>query len=253
MPIITLTTDFGTRDWFVGSMKGVILGINPQAQIVDITHEAPPGDVRTGAFALAASYRCFPRLTVHVAVVDPGVGSQRAAIAVRTADYFFVGPDNGVLSLALAREKVLEIRRIENAALLRQPVSETFHGRDVFAPVAARLTQGVLLDSLGAKLDGYARLDWSQPRVVGGALRGEIIYIDRFGNCITNLGAPGSSAGKVRVAGTVEARVRQFYQQGALGEPIAVVGSTGLLEIAINGGNAAQSLGLSVGDVVEFG
>ncbi len=251
MPIITLTTDFGTRDWFVGSMKGVILGVNPQAQIVDITHEVPPGDVRVGAFVLAASYRCFPRLTVHVAVVDPGVGSGRDAIAVRTADYFFVGPDNGVLSYALAQEKVLEIRRIENAALLRQPVSHTFHGRDVFAPVAARLTQGALLDSLGAKLAGYARLDFAEPKIVGGVWRGEIIYIDRFGNCITNLGAPGSSAGKVRVAGKLEAPVRQFYRQGAPGEPIALVGSTGLLEIAINGGNAAQALGLAIGDVVE--
>jgi S-adenosylmethionine hydrolase len=251
MAIITLTTDFGTRDWFVGSMKGVILGINPQAQIVDITHEIPAGDVRTGAFALAASYRCFPRLTVHVAVVDPGVGSERNAIAVRTADYFFVGPDNGVLSLALAQEKVLEIRRIENASLLRQPVSHTFHGRDVFAPAAARLTQGVLFDSLGGKLDDYARLDLSQPKVVGGVWRGEIIYIDRFGNCITNLRALAKSAGKARVAGKLECPVGRIYQDAPPGQPVALVGSTGFLEIAINTGNAAQSFGLKIGDVVE--
>lgn len=251
MPIITLTTDFGTRDWFVGSMKGVILGIHPQTQIVDITHEVPAGDVRAGAFVLAACYRCFPRLTVHVAVVDPGVGSERAAIAVRTAEYFFVGPDNGVLSFALAQEKVLEIRRIENAALLRPPVSHTFHGRDVFAPVAARLTQGVLLESLGAKLDGYTRLDFAEPKVVGGVLRGEIIYIDRFGNGITNLRALAPSAGRVRVAGKLECPVGRIYQDVASGQPVALVGSTGFLEIAINGGHAAQSLGLKIGDVVE--
>jgi S-adenosylmethionine hydrolase len=190
-------------------------------------------------------------LTAHVAVVDPGVGSDRAAIAVRTADYFFVGPDNGVLSLALAGETVLEIRRIENAALLRQPLSRTFHGRDVFAPVAARLVQGALLDSLGGTLNDYVRLDLAEARFIGGVWRGEIVYVDRFGNCITNITAPAKSTGRARVAGRIEVHLRQFYQQGAPGEPIAVVGSTGLLEIAINGGNAAQSLGLKIGDVVE--
>lgn len=137
MNIITLTTDFGLADWFVGSMKGVILGINPQARIVDITHDVPAGDIRAGAFALLASYRCFPRNTVHVAVVDPGVGSERAAIAVRTEEYFFVGPDNGVLSFALAHENVQEVRHLQNEMLFRTPVSNTFHGRDIFAPVAA--------------------------------------------------------------------------------------------------------------------
>ncbi len=252
MPIITLTTDFGTRDWFVGSMKGVILGINPQATLVDITHEIPAGDIRAGAFALAASCRSFPRLAVHVAVVDPGVGSQRAAIVVRTADYFFVGPDNGVMSLALAQEKILEIWRVENQSLLRQPVSNTFHGRDVFAPIAARLTQGLLLDSLGTKLKDYTRLDGVQPKVVNGVLRGEIIYIDRFGNCITNINVVTNAAGKVRVAGKVECPVRRIYQDVAPGQPVALIGSTGFLEIAINAGNVAQTLGLKVGDVVEL-
>ncbi len=251
MAIITLTTDFGTHDWFVGSMKGVILGINPQTTIVDITHEIPAGDIRIGAFALAASYRSFPRLAVHVAVVDPSVGSQRAAIVVRTADYFFVGPDNGLLSLALAREKVVEIWRVENQSLLRQPVSHTFHGRDVFAPVAARLTQGLLLDTLGTKLKDYARLDGVQPKVVGGVLRGEIIYIDRFGNCITNISAVSKAAGKVRVAGRIECELRRIYQDATPGQPVALVGSTGFLEIAVNGGCAAQALGLKIGDPVE--
>lgn len=251
MPIITLTTDFGTADWFGGSMKGVILGINPQATIVDITHDLPAGDIRTGAFALAASYRCFPRLTVHLAVVDPGVGGERIAIAVRTADYFFVGPDNGLLSFALMKEKVLEMRRIENQGLLRQPVSNTFHGRDVFAPIAARLTQGVLFDSLGRAHAEYLRLDSSQPKVVGGVLSGEIIYIDHFGNCITNISALAKSVTKLRAAGTIESEIRQFYHQGTPGRPVALIGSSGFLEIAVNGGRASQLLGLKIGDTVE--
>jgi S-adenosyl-L-methionine hydrolase (adenosine-forming) len=251
MAIITLTTDCGSRDWFVASMKGVILGVNPQVTIVDNTHEIPAGDIRAGAFALAASCRCFPRLTVHVAVVDPGVGSSRAAIVVRTADHFFVGPNNGVLSLALTQEKVLEIRQIENQSLLRQPVSHTFHGRDVFAPIAARLTQGVLLDTLGAKLPDYARLEWVQSKIVGGVLRGEIIYIDRFGNCITSIGTVSNAAGKVRVAGTIECEFRRTYSDVTPGPPVALIGSTGFLEIAINGAHAAQVLGLKIGDPVE--
>jgi len=215
MSIITLTTDFGTRDWFVGSMKGVILGINPQAVVVDITHEIPAGDIRAGAFALMASCRCFPRNTVHVAVVDPGVGSNRAAIVVRTPEYYFVGPDNGVLSWALAKEKVLEIWRVENEAYMRQPVSSTFHGRDIFAPVAARLTHRVLMDSLGSQLKDYARLNWPQPQVVGGVLRGEIVYIDHFGNAVSNIESPAKSARKVRVPGKVECDSKSFYQEVA--------------------------------------
>jgi S-adenosylmethionine hydrolase len=251
MPIITLTTDFGTKDWFVGSMKGVMLGINPQATIVDITHEVPAGDIRTGAFALATSYWCFPRLSVHVVVVDPGVGSQRAAIVARTADYMFVAPDNGVLSFALGREKILEVWRVENSELFRKPVSHTFHGRDVFAPIAARLSHGLLLDSLGTKLNDYVRLDARQPKVVGGVLRGEIIYIDHFGNAISNISSIAKSAGKVRVAGRVECDLKQFYQEVSPGQPLALLGSTGFLEIAVNGGNAAQRLNLKVGDPVE--
>src|SRR5262245_4734331 len=143
MHVITLTTDFGTRDWFAGTMKGVILGINPRATIVDLTHGIPAGDVRTGAFALAAGYRFFPKGTVHVAVVDPGVGGKRGALAVQTANYFFVGPDNGVLSFALRDEKIKAIYRLENRELFMKAVSHTFHGRDVFAPVAAYLSRGI--------------------------------------------------------------------------------------------------------------
>jgi hypothetical protein len=252
MAVITLTSDFGAADWFVGSMKGVILGIEPHATIVDITHEIPAGDIRAGAFALAASYRCFPRNTVHVAVVDPGVGTKRAAIAARTANYFFVGPDNGVLSLALAQENLLDVRRIENDSFFHKPVCDTFHGRDIFAPVAARLTQGIMLDALGPATAEYVQLAWPQPRTEGGVVRGEVIYIDHFGNAITNLILPGPSAKTVRVPSGAECPVAQFYHQVPLGQPIALVASSGFLEIAVNGGNAAQRFGLKIGDPVEL-
>ena len=140
--IITLTTDFGTKDWFVGSMKGVILGIQPEVLVVDITHDVSSGDIRGGAFALAASYSFFARGTIHLAVVDPGVGSDRAAIAVQTADYLFIGPDNGVLSWALRQESIKSIRKLENEKLFLRSISHTFHGRDIFAPVAAHLSKG---------------------------------------------------------------------------------------------------------------
>jgi S-adenosyl-L-methionine hydrolase (adenosine-forming) len=251
MSIVTLTTDFGTRDWFAGSMRGAILGVNPQAVIADITHEVPAGDVRAGAFALAVSYRSFPRNTVHVAVIDPGVGTDRAAVVVKTADYYFVGPDNGVLSVALAKEKVFETWQIENQTYFRKPVSRTFHGRDIFAPVAAHLTMRVLMDSLGRQLKDYVRLDWPKPQVAAGVLRGEIVYIDRFGNAISNIESLAGSVTKVRVPDKVQCDIKGFYQEVPSGQPLALLGSTGYLEIAVNGANAAQKLGLKLGDAVE--
>ncbi len=164
MQLITLTTDFGTRDWFVGTMKGVILSVAPRAAVVDLTQDIPPGDIRGGAFALLAGYRFFPKGTVHDAVVDPGVGKARKAIAVQTARYCFVGPDNGVLSLALANEKIQTIRSLENREYFLHPISRTFHGRDVFAPVAAHLSRGVPIQKLGRGLKDFVRLDWPRPR-----------------------------------------------------------------------------------------
>ena len=254
--IITLTTDFGTDDWFVGSMKGVILGINPQATVVDITHEIPGGDIRAAAFALLACYRCFPRDTIHVAVVDPGVGSSRAAIAVRTQNYMFVGPDDGILSLALAQEQVLEIRRLDHSQYFHKPVSHTFHGRDVFAPVAAHLTLGVPLKDFGAELTKYVQVAWPQVSVCDGVVHGEVVYIDHFGNAITNI-APADLTKLTRHAPTVFLRseevcpVKNYYQEVASGEAVAAMGSSGFLEIAVNGGHAARALGLRLGEPVE--
>ncbi len=257
MSVITLTTDFGTRDWFVGTMKGVILGIQPPANVVDITHEVPAGDIRGGAFALAEACRFFAKGTVHVVVVDPGVGSSRKPIAVRTADYFFVGPDNGVLSWALMQEKVEAVHLLENSAYFLRPVSQTFHGRDIFAPVAAHLSRGVAIGKLGTALKDMVRLDWPQPRKGRDGIEGEVVYIDRFGNAITNLNG-GLLRGWERSVCEIDSRrrrtcpVRAFYQAVAPGGVVALVGSSGLLEIAVNGGSAEKVLGLEIGTRVRL-
>lgn len=255
MYVITLTTDFGTKDWFVGTMKGVILSLCPRAVIVDLTHDIPPGDVRSGAFALAASCRYFPKGTIHVAVVDPGVGSSRSALAVQTTNAIFVGPDNGVLSFALRNETIKSIRRLENPVCFLQPVSHTFHGRDVFAPVAARLCRGFPLRKVGPAQPDLIRLEWPSPSASAREIRGEIVYVDRFGNLITNLGADllaGRDLARLRVK-TRRARpipLATHYQAVPTGKAVAVAGSSGLLEIALNGGSAAQRLKLRLGDKI---
>jgi S-adenosyl-L-methionine hydrolase (adenosine-forming) len=252
MPVITLTTDFGTRDWFVGTMKAVMLRIEPRARLVDITHELPVGDIRGGAFSLAASWRFFSQGTVHVVVVDPGVGSARKAIAVQTAKASFVGPDNGVLSWALAKEAVKAVHALENEAYFVRPVSRTFHGRDVFAPVAGHLSRGVPLKKLGPALKDLVRLDWPEPRKRAGGIEGEVVYIDRFGNAITNLEGELLREGR-RAACEVHARrgrvcpVMGFYQAVPPGRAVGLFGSAGFLEIAVNGGSAAKAMGLEIG------
>lgn len=254
--LITLTTDFGHRDWFVGAMKGVILGQTPGVTIVDLTHAVPSGDIRAGAFALLAGCRCFPRATVHVAVVDPGVGGSRPALAVRTTDYYFLGPDNGVLSFALARERVRAVRRIQNERLFRQPVSATFHGRDVFAPVAAYLAGGGDFAGVGPEAGGFVRLPWPEPQAAKDGWAGEVVYVDHFGNAITNLGPEqlGSRAApgvELVLPGRKRCPVAACYQAAPAGQPLGIVGSCGLLEVAVNGGSAARSLGLRVGSKVQ--
>lgn len=239
------------RDSFVGTMKGVMLEINPSAAVVDITHEVPAADIRGGAFALFAACRFFPKGAVHVVVIDPGVGSSRRAIAVQTAEYFFVGPDNGVLSWVLARQKIKAIHALENEAYFLRPVSNTFHGRDIFAPVAAHLSRGVPIAKMGPAQTGFVRLEWPELRQRGGGTEGEVVYIDRFGNAITNLhGDSLRGADSVVCQGRAGRRrcpVRSFYQAVPAGSPVALIGSSGFLEIAVNGGSAEKSLGLKVG------
>lgn len=254
--LITLTTDFGHDDWFVGTLKGVILAGCPDAQVVDLTHGVPPGDVWAGAFAVRAAYAWFPQGTLHVVVVDPGVGSSRAALAVRTRRYGFVGPDNGVLSLALAQEEIREIRRIENGQLCRQPVSATFQGRDVFAPVAAYLAQGGAWRRVGAVAQNWVRLEWPEPQVHEGSLVGRVLYVDRFGNAITNIGPAhleklGGGPVQVRLRGGRSGPVAGFYGAVPVGAMVAVVGSSGYLEVAVHRGSAAERLRLRAGDPVR--
>ena len=255
MHVVTLTTDFGTRDWFVGTMKGVVLNINPRANVVDLTHEIPPGDIRAGAFALMAGCRYFPKGTVHVAVVDPGVGGPRRAIAVQTEDYIFVGPDNGALSWALRRERIKTVRRLEEARYFLKSVSRTFHGRDIFAPIAAHLSRGLAIQRLGREVKDWVTLPWPRPTRSRGTIRGEVIYIDHFGNAITNIESESGFSGR-KVACEVAGRrklhcaLAGFYGAVPVNNPVAVLGSSGFLEIAVNAGSAARKFGLRIGDTV---
>jgi S-adenosylmethionine hydrolase len=236
-------------------MKGVIARINPNALTIDISHHIPPGNIRAGAFALAASYHFFPQGTVHLAIVDPGVGGQRKAIAVKTTKYIFVGPDNGVLSWAVAREKVVAIHLLENAKFFLSTVSKTFHGRDIFSPVAAHLSLGIPIQKLGPRSQGLVRIPWPEPSSAKNEICGEILYVDRFGNAITNiehrrldnLCNPGAC--KV-VSGRFRSILGTHYQAVPPKRPVAVTGSTGFLELAVNGGNAALKFGLRDGDKV---
>jgi S-adenosylmethionine hydrolase len=233
-------------------MKGVIAGIAPRAQVIDLTHDIPAGDIHAGAFALAAGYGFFPKGTIHVAVVDPGVGSSRTAIAVQTESYIFVGPDNGVLSFALRRERIKKIHALENRSYFLSSISQTFHGRDVFAPVAAHLAKGVPIQKLGPERKDLVRLTWPEPRRQGRRVEGEVIYVDRFGNAITNLDAELLARFKPAICEIHTGRTRRCsletcYQAVPIGKPVAVIGSSNFLEIAINGGSAAKRLGLKIG------
>ncbi|MGC8743233.1 MAG: SAM hydrolase/SAM-dependent halogenase family protein [Verrucomicrobiia bacterium] len=252
-PIITLTTDFGTQDWFVGTMKGVILNIAPDVNIVDITHEIPPGDIKAGAYALFAAYRFFPENTIHISVVDPGVGSDRKPIAVKTKSYWFIAPDNGILSYALINEEIEEIRLIENEKLMLKPTGTTFHGRDIFAPVAAHIAQRIDSSIIGKKLEQIITINFPQSCFYENEISGEILYIDRFGNAITNIKFKNETDYynfQVFIDEKPQAIVRRFYSEAAKGETVAVPGSSGFIEIAVRDGNAAKVLNLKPGKKV---
>jgi S-adenosyl-L-methionine hydrolase (adenosine-forming) len=245
MPIITLLTDFGTADGYVGEMKGVLLSTVPQATIVDITHDVPQHDVELGRLTLARYWKRFPRGTVHLAVVDPGVGSQRAAIAVESDGRLLVGPDNGLLSPALLMPGYRAV-----ALPVPAHASATFHGRDVFAPAAAQLAIGSSIDSLGASIaDVVIRRTPEPHRSADGSIVGEVIAIDHFGNAITNL--MSLRGGSVIVAGR-ELPMRATYADVPEGEAAAVVGSTGLIEVVVREGRAADQLGLRRGSPVSL-
>lgn len=252
MRAITLLTDFGAADYFVGAMKGVILSINPHASIVDITHEIPAQDVAAGAFTLLAAYESFPAGTIHVAVVDPGVGSERRPLIVSAAEQFFVGPDNGIFTYIYDREPCFAAFHLNNSNYFRRPVSTTFHGRDIFAPAAAALSNDIDISSLGSPISDPIRL--SIPLAPEGA-NARIIHVDRFGNLITNITRDVLRDGAtLSVKGTTVSAFRRFFGEnvGKTDEAFAIWGSAGFLEIAVNGGSAAQILGVNRGDKVEI-
>ena len=260
-PIVTLTTDFGNNDHFVGAMKGVILDIVPEAQIVDICHAVQAFDVLDGALAISQAYSYFPNHTVHVVVVDPGVGTARRPILASCDKYHFVAPDNGVLSLVYAREERMHVRHITAEHYFLQPVSNTFHARDIFAPVAAWLAKEVDSQKFGDEVEEYVRFSAPKPKAVdGNRLRGVVLKVDRFGNLITNFtpqDAPalfGTDAKKFKIAvGNREiTEMHTAYSEGAPGEVFGILGSMGFLEIAANRGTAAQLTGAGKGSDVTI-
>ena len=259
LPVITLLTDFGTADYFVGAVKGAILSVNPAATIVDITHEIAPQDVAAGAFTLLAAYKTFPAGTIHVAVVDPGVGSTRRPIIVSAKEQFFVGPDNGVFTYIYNREPSHRTVHVTADRYFRPEPSTTFHGRDIFAPVAAALSTGVELGEFGAEIDNEVRLEMPLELRVGknGRVEARIIHIDRFGNCITNIDHEVFNAvnGSALIINRKTIRnLRNFYGEDS-DDPntlFAIWGSAGFLEISVNRGSAAELLGAQRGHLITI-
>lgn len=260
-PIITLTTDFGLNDHFVGTIKGVILNISPETEIVDISHSVQAFDVLDGALTIAQSYSYFPSGTVHLVVVDPGVGTARRPILVTSDRHHFVAPDNGVLSMVYAREERLHIRHITADHYSLQPISNTFHARDIFAPVAAWLAKGVDPEKFGDEISDFVRFNPPKPKSANGnTLRGVILKVDRFGNLVTNItpqDAPmlfGTEPAPFKmVVGKHEiTAILPNYSDGSPGEVFGILGSMGYLEISSNRGSAAKIVGSGKGSEVTI-
>ncbi|HEV3485499.1 MAG TPA: SAM-dependent chlorinase/fluorinase [Vicinamibacterales bacterium] len=256
-PVIALLSDFGSRDHYAGTMKGVMLGICPDVTFVDITHDVPAHDVLEGALQLAAAFRYFPSGTIFLAVVDPGVGSARRGIAAEAGDYRFVGPDNGVLTAAFREAAPKRVVELTERRYARPTVSRTFEGRDRFAPAAAWLAKGIQLTALGRPVSDYQRLEIAAPEVSDDLLRGVVLRVDRFGNLVTNMDrrtfeAFARGAGVQIVAGGSRVgRLVATYADIPAGEICALFGSTDHLELAANSGSAADRLTLGRGAVVE--
>jgi S-adenosylmethionine hydrolase len=255
--VITLTTDYGTNDHLVGVLKGVILKINPDVTIVDITHHVTPFDLLDGALAIGCAYSYFPPRTIHVVVVDPGVGTERRPLLVTAENQYFIAPDNGVLSLVYEREPNVVVRHANAEHYYLQPVSKTFHGRDIFAPVAAWLAKGGQTASMGEEITDYKRFALPKPKKSEGGLKGVVMRVDSFGNLITNFrreDLPESvlTSGKIQLqAGTHSiTRLVDTFANGNNGEAIAYFGSSGYLEIGVNKSNASRALTLGRGTAV---
>ena len=239
-PIITLLSDFGTVDGFVGAMKGVILSVAPDASVVDLTHEIPAQNVRLGAWALKEAAPCFPRGTIHVAVVDPGVGTARRPMALECRDHWFIGPDNGLLSLAA--DEVSAGFALEQPEYRRPQVSNTFHGRDIFAPAAGHLAAGVSPRALGPEITDWERITLPEASFRGDRVMGQVVHVDQFGNLVTNIRAkdlPGGRVWRLSWLGKEIGPLRQTFGDVASGQWVAYAGSSGLVEIGIRDGRAA--------------
>jgi S-adenosyl-L-methionine hydrolase (adenosine-forming) len=259
-PVIALLTDFGTRDHYVACIKGVILQVNPKANIVDVTHEINPQDIYHGAFVLRQALPWFPPKTVFVAIVDPTVGTTRRILAARYSDRIVLAPDNGLLTILHRDAELQGIRVVENHQYFSTTVSRTFHGRDIFAPVAAHLSRGIPVDHLGPVADRMEVLSLAKPRHhPDGGLEGQVLFVDRFGNLISNISVADLSTANTRrhhfevtVGPHAVGQIRTTYADVPTGQPVAIVGSTQMLEIAINGGNASQTLGMTRGAAVAL-
>jgi S-adenosylmethionine hydrolase len=256
--IITLLTDFGTKDSYVASIKGVILSINPHCLVVDITHQVSPHDIQEGAFILANAYSYFPKGTIHLSVVDPGVGGARKPILLVTQNYFFIGPDNGLFTLVAQKERVTQVVVLTEQRYFLSKVSKTFHGRDLFAPVAAHLSLGIKPVAFGHEMNTIIKIGFQNPILKEGKLLGEILHIDTFGNLVSNIDKENLfrfTKGQpfvIRAGGKTISGLKEGYWEGKKGEPIALLGSSGFLEISVREGNARKMLKLKRGDQIAI-
>ena len=254
--IITLTTDFGLSDPYVAMMKGVILSINPSARLVDVTHQIGTGSISQAALLIRETFSYFPGGTVHLAVVDPGVGSNRRLLALEAADHFFVGPDNGLFWPVFHDFEGAKAVQLTQSRYFLQSITPTFHGREIFAPVAAHLSLGLSLPSLGPAVRDLTKLTTPQPRIEAGVLCGEIIRTDHFGNLVTNISGKEltnflqSASPRIEAGKLVIRKLNRIYADCEEGEPLALINSSGLLEIAVNLGRASEYIGLNNGEIV---
>jgi S-adenosylmethionine hydrolase len=257
---VTFLSDFGSEDWFVGVVHGVVHEVAPEAHVVDLNHLVPPGNIARGAFLLEAAAPDFAPGTIHLAVVDPGVGTERRALAVAARGQYFVGPDNGLLEWALSSDDA-DVHALTETRWFRSPVSRTFHGRDVFGPVAGHLARGVPVADLGARVHDPVRLPAAAPRCEDGALVGRVVFIDRFGNALTNLTeaalveALGPQVNPARLRITVLDRsivgLSRSYGDAPVGTLVAIMGSSGRIEVAQVGGDVSVRMGIGEGDPVR--
>ena len=262
MSIITLLTDFGLNDEYVGTMKGVILSVNPSATIIDITHNIDPHDIIQAAFAIKSSYKFFPDGTVHVVIVDPGVGGSREIIALEMAGHIFLAPDNGILTLLVEEENIAEVVRVDNKKFFLKSISRTFHGRDIFAPVSAHISSGIKINNIGTSINKNDLVKFSIPKPEisdKSELVGSIVSVDRFGNLITNIDSsclknfcrpePGKKP-EIRIGNNRITGLSKSYENSAPNSPLIIIGSRGYLEIAVNCGSAKNYFKAEKGDTI---